>query len=66
MDAPKLMDDYYLNLLDWSANNILSIALTVNDDACQITSVKWAPDARHIDVGLINSVVQLWDFASNR
>jgi cell division cycle protein 20 (cofactor of APC complex) len=27
LDAPELLDDYYLNLLDWSANNVLAIAL---------------------------------------
>ena len=27
LDAPKLLDDFYLNLLDWSSTNILSIAL---------------------------------------
>ncbi|GLJ49889.1 hypothetical protein SUGI_1060350 [Cryptomeria japonica] len=28
LDAPDLVDDYYLNLLDWSISNVLSIALT--------------------------------------
>lgn len=27
LDAPELMDDFYLNLLDWSARNVLSVAL---------------------------------------
>ena len=27
LDAPELLDDFYLNLLDWSSTNILSIAL---------------------------------------
>nr|PNR59682.1 hypothetical protein PHYPA_002474 [Physcomitrium patens] len=27
LDAPDLLDDYYLNLLDWSSNNVLAIAL---------------------------------------
>lgn len=27
LDAPELMDDYYLNLLDWSSNNLLAVAL---------------------------------------
>jgi cell division cycle protein 20 (cofactor of APC complex) len=27
LDAPDLVDDYYLNLLDWSPSNILAIAL---------------------------------------
>lgn len=28
LDAPDLMDDYYLNLLSWSDTNILAVALT--------------------------------------
>lgn len=27
LDAPDLLDDYYLNLLDWSATNVLAVAL---------------------------------------
>jgi len=27
LDAPDLVDDYYLNLLDWGSRNVLSIAL---------------------------------------
>ena len=27
LDAPDLLDDYYLNLLDWNARNILAVAL---------------------------------------
>ncbi|XP_043696345.1 cell division cycle 20.1, cofactor of APC complex-like [Telopea speciosissima] len=27
LDAPDILDDYYLNLLDWGSSNILSIAL---------------------------------------
>ncbi len=25
LDAPELMDDYYLNLLDWSSQNLVSV-----------------------------------------
>lgn len=28
LDAPGLVDDYYLNLLDWSQSNVLAIALS--------------------------------------
>ncbi|CAL4970096.1 unnamed protein product [Urochloa decumbens] len=84
LDAPELIDDYYLNLLDWGTNNVLSIALgdtvylwdassgstselvTVDEDSGPITSVSWAPDGRHIAVGLNSSDVQLWDTSSNR
>jgi len=27
LDAPDLVDDYYLNLLDWGRNNVLAVAL---------------------------------------
>ncbi|CAF3620011.1 unnamed protein product, partial [Rotaria sp. Silwood2] len=27
LDAPDLQDDFYLNLIDWSSSNILSVAL---------------------------------------
>ncbi|KAK8692974.1 hypothetical protein V6N13_070575 [Hibiscus sabdariffa] len=84
LDAPDLVDDFYLNLLDWGSSNVLAIALgntvylwdasdsstselvTVDDENGPITSVSWAPDGRHIAVGLNNSEVQLWDSASNR
>ncbi|GAB2264971.1 hypothetical protein Dimus_000042 [Dionaea muscipula] len=84
LDAPDLVDDYYLNLLDWGSSNVLAIALgstvylwdasngttselaTVDDEIGPITSVSWAPDGKHIAVGLNNSEVQLWDSSSNR
>ncbi|KAG2377975.1 hypothetical protein C9374_008597 [Naegleria lovaniensis] len=27
LDAPQMIDDYYLNLLDWNANNVLAVSL---------------------------------------
>lgn len=27
LDAPKLFDDFYINVLDWSENNMLCVAL---------------------------------------
>ncbi|KAK6937151.1 WD40 repeat, partial [Dillenia turbinata] len=83
LDAPDLMDDYYLNLLDWGSSNVLAIALrntvylwdastgspselvTVDDEIGPVTSVSWAPDVRHLAVGLNNSEVQLWDSTAN-
>jgi len=84
LDAPDLVDDYYLNLLDWGSANVLAIALgntvylwdasngstselvTVEEEDGPITSVSWAPDGRHIGIGLNNSEVQLWDTASDK
>ncbi|KAI5312008.1 hypothetical protein L3X38_041181 [Prunus dulcis] len=84
LDAPDLVDDYYLNLLDWGSSNVLAIALattiylwdatsgstselvTFEDESGPVTSVNWAPDGRHIAIGLDNSEVQLWDSTANR
>jgi cell division cycle protein 20 (cofactor of APC complex) len=84
LSAPDVIDDYYLNLLDWGSSNVLSIALgntvylwdasnrstselaTVDEDDGPVTSVSWAPDGRHIAVGLGSSDVQLWDSSSKR
>lgn len=84
LDAPDILDDYYLNLLDWGSSNVLSIALgstvylwdaadgstselvTIDEESGPVTSVKWAPDGRHIAIGLNNSEVQLWDSTANR
>ncbi|KAF7138025.1 hypothetical protein RHSIM_Rhsim07G0137700 [Rhododendron simsii] len=79
LDAPDLMDDFYLNLLDWGSGNTLAIALsnsvylwdasdgstnelvTIDEEIGPVTSIRWAPDGRHLAVGLNNSHVQLWD-----
>ncbi|CAH8359137.1 unnamed protein product [Eruca vesicaria subsp. sativa] len=54
LDAPDIVDDFYLNLLDWGSANVLAIALGH-------TVYLW--DA---SIGLNNSGVQLRDSASNR
>ncbi|GMH22005.1 hypothetical protein Nepgr_023848 [Nepenthes gracilis] len=79
LDAPDLLDDFYLNLMDWGSSNILAFALgstvylwdassgstselvMVDDENGPVTSVSWAPDGKHIAIGLNNSKVQLWD-----
>ncbi len=84
LDAPDLVDDYYLNLLDWGSCNVLAIALgntvylwdasngstselvSIDEEDGPVTSVSWAPDGRHIAIGLNNSEVQLWDSTANR
>lgn len=84
LDAPDLVDDYYLNLLDWGSSNVLAIALgntvylwdaadgstseltTVGEDSGPVTSVSWAPNGRHLALGLNSSNVQLWDTSSNK
>ncbi|XP_002960485.2 cell division cycle 20.2, cofactor of APC complex [Selaginella moellendorffii] len=84
LDAPEILDDYYLNLLDWGSNNVVAVALghtvylwnastgnieelmQANEEDGPVTSVAWAPDGKHISVGLSNADVQLWDSLSLR
>lgn len=82
LDAPDLIDDYYLNLLDWGSSNVLCIALsdtvylwnngsiselvTIDEELGPVTSVSWAPDGCSLAVGLNSSDVQLWDTIVNR
>lgn len=79
LDAPDIIDDFYLDLLDWGSSNVVAIALrncvylwaasdgsavqllSADDETGPVTSVKWAPDGRHLAVGFSNSHVQLWD-----
>ncbi|KAG6690558.1 hypothetical protein I3842_10G021300 [Carya illinoinensis] len=84
LDAPDIVDDFYLNLLDWGSSNVLAIALentvylwdasngstselvTIDEESGPVTSVSWAPDGRHVAIGLNNSHVQLWDSTANK
>ncbi|KAB2051611.1 hypothetical protein ES319_A12G066200v1, partial [Gossypium barbadense] len=51
----------------WDASNSSTLELaTIDDDNGPVTSVSWAPDGRHIAIGLNNSKVQLRYSASNR
>ena len=56
LDAPSLIDDFYLNLLDWSASNQLLVGLAScvyiwNASTCKVTKLT--------DLGLNNSVSSL-------
>lgn len=82
LDAPDMVDDYYLNVLDWGSKNILSIALggvvylwnATNCSASELlrtehdfaASVCWAPDGRRLVLGLNGSDIQLWDADSKQ
>ena len=77
LDAPELLDDYYLNLLDWNSQNVLSIALGSSvylwnassgsieelkgDSDRHITSVSWIQQGNYLAVGNDLGYVQIWD-----
>lgn len=77
LDAPEMLDDYYLNLLDWNSSNILSVALGTSvylwnastgsiqelktENERTVTSVAWMQQGNYLAVGNDQGVVELWD-----
>lgn len=76
LDAPNIIDDYYLNLLDWSSTNIIALALdnkvyTFNYTNGEInflcendhnyTSVSWSPNGSYIAIGNNNGEIHIID-----
>lgn len=78
LDAPDLLDDYYLNLLDWSSSNLLAVALgqslyvwnaTTSEitkllefDGVPITSVAWMGSGSHIGKLILYELLFWRDF----
>lgn len=77
LDAPQLQDDFYLNVLDWSATDTLAVALSgsiylwsaVTSSVVHmcdfqndiVSSLSWAPTGAHLSVGLTSGKVLLYD-----
>eukprot|EP00172_Hildenbrandia_rubra_P001279 Plantae.Rhodophyta-Hildenbrandia_rubra.ctg18254.p1 GENE.Plantae.Rhodophyta-Hildenbrandia_rubra.ctg18254~~Plantae.Rhodophyta-Hildenbrandia_rubra.ctg18254.p1 ORF type:complete len:405 (-),score=61.46 Plantae.Rhodophyta-Hildenbrandia_rubra.ctg18254:230-1291(-) len=77
LDAPDLLNDYYVNLLSWSQDNVLAVGLGAKvyvwsaatgkiDELCDlgtdaVTSVEWMPGRSILSVGTGGCEVQLWD-----
>jgi hypothetical protein len=82
LDAPALADDFYLNLLDWGAQNVVAVGLdkdvylwngfTTNVTKLAslpddaVTSVRWAGRGAHLVVGSNKGIVQLWDATTSK
>jgi len=82
LDAPDLVDDYYLNLLDWSSDNVLAIALgsavylwngetkettlLVDYEDYVVTSLAWHEGSRFLAIGTAESEVQLYDVGASK
>ncbi|CAB1317166.1 unnamed protein product [Coregonus sp. 'balchen'] len=68
LDAPELQDDFYLNLVDWSSLNVLSVTrlcdLSVEGDS--VTSVGWSERGNLVAVGTHKGYVQIWDAAAGK
>lgn len=77
LDAPGFRDDFYLNLMSWSSNNVLALALDtavyiwdantskvdllVDYKTIKVASVIWSDDAIHISVGKDDGNTEIWD-----
>ncbi|KAL9113443.1 MAG: hypothetical protein Q9227_002484 [Pyrenula ochraceoflavens] len=77
LDAPELADDFYLNLVDWGASDVLGVGLGSSvymwnshtgrvNRLCDlgddnITSVSWIQRGSHIAIGTNKGFVQIWD-----
>ncbi|KZT51864.1 WD40 repeat-like protein [Calocera cornea HHB12733] len=77
LDAPDLIDDYYLNLVDWSSTSILGVGLgtavyvwTQETGAERLfelasgdsaTSVNWCQRGSILAVGTQMGKIQIWD-----
>ncbi|OAC98517.1 hypothetical protein MUCCIDRAFT_129777, partial [Mucor lusitanicus CBS 277.49] len=81
LDAPYMDDDYYLNVLDWSKNNVVAVGLgkaiylwnadngTIQalnyNNDDQVASVNWSGDGSYLAVGTAAGDTQIWDVQSN-
>lgn len=81
LDAPGLVDDFYLNLLAWSLTNLLAIGLEdavyvwnastglvglLCESRALVTSLRWADDGLYVLVGRDSGHVEIWDISSNQ
>lgn len=82
LDAPDMLDDYYLNLLDWSKSNKLAIALgsavyiwsaesgdivsLYDEPGINITSLSWSVGGQYLSICNDDCNVQLWDVSASK
>ncbi|EPY42936.1 cell division cycle 20, cofactor of APC complex [Angomonas deanei] len=82
LDAADIIDDFYLNLVDWSSTDLLCVALQsavylweassssitqlpttrpADSPGSVVCGVSWAPDGRHLSIGLHDGTTEVWD-----
>ena len=79
LDAPHLVDDYYLNLLAWSSANLLSVGLgsevytwngftssvsRLADVGESVGALGWSDRGAHLAVGGVNGYLGIYDAAT--
>ncbi|KAI7858334.1 WD40-repeat-containing domain protein [Circinella umbellata] len=81
LDAPYMADDFYLNLLDWSSQNVVAVALDKSiylwnadygtikmldyQSEEAITSLGWETHGQFLAVGTDSGDTQIWDVEAN-
>ncbi|XP_064476452.1 cell division cycle protein 20 homolog [Ornithodoros turicata] len=82
LDAPDIQDDFYLNLVDWSATNSVAVALSsqlylwnaTSGNVSQLAeleegtvcAVSWSEDGTYLALGTSENEVHLWDVARSK
>lgn len=82
LDAPGMLDDFYSHPVDWSARNVLAVALSesvflfdaasgrteslMSLPAGNVTTIRWTDEGSHLSVGSSSGEIQLWDVATQR
>ncbi|BEJ13182.1 hypothetical protein CspHIS471_0303560 [Cutaneotrichosporon sp. HIS471] len=82
LDAPGFVDDYYLNLVDWSGANRVAIGLEKQpyvwdaetgdiiilgpESETNVCSVSWSPDGAYLAIGKEQGAVEIWDVEENK
>lgn len=82
LEATDIEDDFYLNLVDWSSQNILAVGLhncvylwnastsqvtkLCDFDSHTITSVGWIHQGANLAIGTNIGIIQIWDITQNK
>jgi len=82
LDAPGLIDDFYSHPVDWSARNVVAVALSEMAFLFDVpsgrterllalpsgnaTALRWTGEGLHLGVGTSTGEVQIWDVCAQR
>ncbi|GEQ68066.1 hypothetical protein JCM33374_g1732 [Metschnikowia sp. JCM 33374] len=81
LDAPNIVDDFYLNLVAWSSTNLIvigledavyvwnastgSVGLLCETAGSLISSLRWSDDGSYISIGKDDGSIEIWDIETN-
>ncbi|ODV59170.1 ubiquitin-protein transferase activating protein CDC20 [Ascoidea rubescens DSM 1968] len=81
LDAPGLIDNYYINVLSWSKTNLLAIALqksvyiwnaslgivgSLTECETIVSSIRWSEDGDYLSIGTEDGDIQVWDIEASK